>query len=133
MTMQPDYPAAVTFCNTSGTGLQPDILDIGSFMFPGYPPVIQIIISATATVVINGALAVTGTTTPTLVDPQDLSGGGFTSSDFYDLVPGIRFYQVDVTANTGTVIVKAGVGPMFPGTVGKPQLLRLTNAATQGM
>jgi hypothetical protein len=131
--MQPDYPSPITVCSTTGTGLQPDILDIGAFMAPGYPPVLSIYISATATVVINGAVQVTGTTTPTLVNPIDLTGGGFTSSDFYDLIPGIRFYQVNVTANTGTVVVQAGVGPMFVGYSGKPQLLRITNAATQGM
>jgi len=131
--MHPDYPPPISICSTTGTGLQPDILDIGGFILEGYPPVLQIVISNTATVAVYGALAVTGTTTPTMVDPVDVSGGGFTSSDFYDLIPGIRFYQVNVLANTGTVTIKAGVGPMAPGRVGLPQLLRITNAATQGM
>jgi hypothetical protein len=130
--MTPDYPNPIIVCSTSGTGLQPNILDIGAFFTPGYPPVLQIVISNTATVVVYGSLGVTGTT-GTMVDPVDVSGGGFSASDFYDLIPGIRFYQVNVTANTGTVIVKAGVGPQVPGQIGLPQLLRLTTNATQGL
>lgn len=133
MSLHADYPSAITVCSTSGTGLQPDILDIGAFFTPGYPPVIQVVISNTATVAIYGALSVSGGTTPTLVDPVDVSNGGFTASDFYDIIPGIRFYQINVLANTGTVTVKSGVGPQVPGHIGLPQLLRMTNAATQGM
>ena len=134
MALTADYPAPIVVCGpVSGTGLQPAILDIGAFFTPGYPPVIQVIISASATVVINGALQVSQTNPPTLVDATDVSGGGFTASDFYDLVPGIRFYQVNISANTGTVTVKAGVGPQALGGVGLPQLLRITTNATQGM
>jgi hypothetical protein len=131
--MTPDYPSPIVVCTTTGTGVQPGILDIGAFFTPGYPPVLQIIISNTATVVVNGALQVSQTSTPTMVDPTDVSNGGFTASDFYDLIPGIRFYQINVTANTGTVTVKAGVGPQTPGHVGLPQLLRMSTNATQGM
>lgn len=131
--MHADYPHPITICSTTGTGLQPNILDIGAFFTPGYPPVIQIIVSNTATVAVYGALDVSGAAVPTLVDPIDVSGGGFTASDFYDLVPGIRYYAVNVIANTGTVTIKSGVGPQVPGNVGLPQLLRMTNAATQGM
>jgi len=67
-------------------------------------------------------MQVTASSTPTLVDPIDVSGGGFTASDFYDLIPGLRFYQINVSANTGTVTVKAGFG----------QLLRMANNAPQG-
>ena len=125
MALHADYPNPVVVCSTTGTGVQPDILDIESVFFnvAGYPPVLQIIISATATVVVNAAMQVSGATTPTMVDPVDVSGGGFTTSDFYDLIPGLRFYQINVTANTGTVIVKAGFG----------QLLRMTTNATFGL
>jgi hypothetical protein len=131
--MQPVYPSPIVIVNTTGTGLQPAILDIGAFMNPFYPPVIGISMSAAATVVVYGALEVTGTTTPTLVNPINVSGGGFTTSDFYDLIPGIRFYQVNVTANAGTVVVKCGVGPMTENFSGLPQLLRISNVATAGM
>ena len=122
--MHADYPNPVVICSTTGTGVQPGILDIEAVFAnaPGYPPVLQIIISNTATVVVNAAMQVSSATTPTLVDPVDVSGGGFTASDFYDLIPGLRFYQINVTANTGTVTVKAGFG----------QLLRMTNNAPQG-
>jgi hypothetical protein len=122
--LTPDYPPPVVVCTTTGTGLQDGILDIEvpQANIPSYPPVLQILISATATVVINAAMQVSQSSTPTLVDPQDVSAGGFTGSDFYDLIPGLRFYQVNVTANTGTVTVKAGWG----------QLLRMTNNAPQG-
>jgi hypothetical protein len=122
--LTPDYPPPVVVCTTTGTGLQDGILDIEvpQANIPSFPPVLQILISATATVVVNAAMQVTQSSTPTLVDPTDVSGGGFTASDFYDLIPGLRFYQIDVTANTGTVTVKAGWG----------QLLRMTNNAPQG-
>lgn len=122
--LTPDYPNPVVVCSTTGTGLQPGILDIEvpGANTPGFPPVLQVLISNTATVVVNAALQVTASSTPALVDPIDVSGGGFTASDFYDLIPGLRFYQVNVTANTGTVTIKAGFG----------QLLRMTNNAPQG-
>lgn len=124
MALIPDYPNPVVVCSTSGTGIQSGILDIESVFFnaQGYPPVLQILISNTATVIVNAAMQVTQSATPALVDPIDVSGGGFTTSDFYDLIPGLRFYQINVTANTGTVTVKAGFG----------QLLRMTNNAPQG-
>lgn len=133
MALHADYPNAIVVCSTTGTGVQPDILDIGAFQAEGYPPVLQIIVSNTATVIVSGALQVSGATTPTMVDATDVSNGGFTASDFYDLVPGIRFYQINVTANTGTVTVKAGFGPQAEGRAGLPQLLRMTTNATQGL
>jgi hypothetical protein len=132
MPLLPDYPNPVVLCSTTGTGLQPDILDIGAMLTPEYPPVLQVFISATATVVINGALQVAQTNPATMVNAIDVSAGGFTTSDFYDIIPGIRFYQANVTANTGTVVVKCGVGPQLPGSAGLPQLLRYTNNAPQG-
>jgi hypothetical protein len=120
----PNYPSPVVICSTTGTGLQASILDIEDVRAntESYPPVLQVLISATATVLIYGALQVSQTNPATLVDPIDVSGGGFTTSDFYDLIPGLRFYQVNVSANTGNVVVKAGSG----------QLLRMANNAPQG-
>ena len=122
--LTPGYPDPVVVCSTGGTGVQPGILDIENVFAnaASYPPVLQVIISATATVVVNAAMQVTASSTPALVDGVDVSNGGFTVSDFYDLIPGLRFYQINVTANTGTVTVKAGFG----------QLLRMTNNAPQG-
>lgn len=122
--LTPQYPDPVVVCSTTGTGVQPGILDIEvpQANIPSFPPVLQILIDATATVVVNAAMQVTQSSTPALVDPIDVSAGGFTASNFYDLIPGLRFYQIDVQANTGTVTVKAGFG----------QLLRMSNNAPQG-
>ncbi len=126
MGLVPNYPDPVLVCNvpSSGTGLQPGILDI---QLPqdnviDFPPVLQIYISATATVKVWAALRVTAANPSTLIRKVDVSSGGFSASDFYDLIPGLRFYQIEVTANTGDVIVEAGFG----------QLLRMMNNAPQG-
>lgn len=126
MGLLPNYPDPILVCDVpaSGTGLQPGILEI---LLPqdnviDYPPVIQIYISATATVKVWAALRVSAASVPTLIRPVDVSSGGFSASDFYDLIPGLRFYQIEVTANTGEVIVEAGFG----------QLLRMMNNAPQG-
>lgn len=118
----PNYPDPVRVCQTTSTGLQPGVLDIqlAQANMPDFPPVLQIWISATATVVVYAALRVDAN--GALVRPLDVSSGGFTAGDFYDMIPGLRFYQVDVTANTGEVIVEAGFG----------QLLRMMNNAPQG-
>lgn len=128
----PNYPSPVVVCSTTGTGIQAGILDIGAFNSDGYPPVLSIYISATATVKVWGAQSVTQSATPALVRKIDYSGGGFTVSDSYDLIPGIRFWQIEVTANTGEVTVEAGFGPQGEGRMGLPQLLRMSNNAPQG-
>jgi hypothetical protein len=128
----PDYPPAIVVCSTTGTGVQSSILDIGAFNSEGFPPVLAIYISATATVKVWGAMSVTASSTPALVRKIDYSAGGFTTSDAYDLVPGIRFWQIEVTANTGEVTVEAGFGPQGNGRMGLPQLLRMSNNAPQG-
>ena len=131
--MNADFPTAIVLCSTTGTGVQPDILDITDFVNPGYPPVLSVYISATATVKVWAALGVTTGASPSLVRKIDVSGGGFTDSDFYDLIPGIGVYQIEVTANTGTVVCEAGLGPMTEKTIGRPHLLRMTTNATYGM
>jgi hypothetical protein len=128
----PDYPPSIVVCSTSGTGLQPGILDIGAFNSEGYPPVLTVYLTATGTVKVWGGHNVTNSSTPALVRPIDYSGGGFTVSDSYDLTPGIRFWQIEVVANTGDVIVEAGFGPQGRGNMGLPQLIRMSNNAPQG-
>jgi hypothetical protein len=120
----PNYPDPVLVCDTVSTGLQAGILDIQlpQSNIVDYPPVIQIYISATATVKVWAALRVSAANPPALIRKIDVSSGGFSASDFYDLIPGLRFYQIEVTANTGQVIVEAGFG----------QLLRMMNSAAQG-
>lgn len=121
------YQPSVILCRTTGTGVQPAILDIGSMGANGFPPVLQIVISATGTVQIQGALDITQDTVPQLVDPIDVTGGGVTASDFYDLIPGLRFYRVNITANGGTVTVKAGAGRGAEGATVLPNLVMSTN------
>ena len=122
------YTPALVLCNTTGTGVQSPILDIGGMGSPGFPPVIQVIISATATVKVFGALDVSNDNPPQLVNSSDVSTGGFTTSDFYDLIPGIRFYQINITANSGAVTVKAGAAPGAVVPTIMPHLATATNS-----
>lgn len=131
MPMQPNYPAPIYLCNTTGTGIQTPVLDASDALTPGIPIPIQIVISATATVKIEGAMELD--TTGAMVDAIDLSGGGYTTSNVYDLIIGFPFYRVNVTANTGTVKVKINQGSLGPGQKGKAHLVTLMNAATQGL
>lgn len=113
------YNPPVYLCkNVTTTGIQPGVLDIGSFSEPGYPPVIQLIIS-NATVRVEGSQDGTNFV--------DFSGGGFTVSDCYDLVPGVRFWRINITVNTGSVTVMCGAGPTGNGKVGLPNLIIVTN------
>lgn len=117
--MSNPYESPVYLCrNVTTTGVQPAVLDIGSFSEPGYPPVVQLVISA-ATVKIEGS--------QDAVNFVDFSGGGFTVSDCYDLVPGVRFWRINITANAGSVTVMCGAGPTGNGKVGLPNLLIVTN------
>jgi hypothetical protein len=131
--MEPHYPSPIILASTTGTGVQPDILDISAFMNPGYPPVLSIYMSAAATVKIWGGMSLTSSSAPSLVRKIDVSGGGFTGSNFYDMIPGIPFYQVEVIANAGLVVVEGAFGPTTDHTVGSPQLIRMSNIATAGM
>ena len=129
-----DYPDPILICSTTGTGVQPNILDASAFSVPRLPCVISIHISNTATVKVWASVRVSGTDPATLTRKIDISGGGFTLSDFYDLPQnGPRYFQIEVTANTGTVTVEACPGLVNGNVIGLPNLLRMTNVATQGM
>ena len=127
-----DVPAPIYLANTTGTGLQTLVLDASDAMQPGLPIPIQVVISATATVQILAGVEI-NTATGTIVDAQDVSGGGFTASNFYDLILNLPFYVVNITANTGTVKVKLNGGALAQGEKGRLHLLRMTNIATSGM
>ncbi len=134
MTTHADYPAPTIIAATTGTGLQPNIIDTTPFRTPGYPPVVEIYISATATVYVWGALSLSTTNPATLQFPVNIApGGAVTASDFYDLVVGIPFWQFEVAANTGTVTILCGPSPSEPDTVATPSLVRMTTNATDGM
>lgn len=127
---QTNYPPPTYLCNqVAGTGVQAGVIDIGPFMATGLPPVVQIVISATATVYMRGSCGIT--TAGTLISPLDAPAGGVTSSGWLDLPPGIRFWQVNITANTGTVTVFCGSCPMGGGELATPSLVQFTTATTQ--
>ena len=93
--------------NFTGTGTS-DWADISAADFAQSPPHIQIVISGSATVVVEGT-----------VDPDnsalvlDYSNGGFTASDSRKLIQGIRYWRTNVTANSGSVTAAIGEVPML--------------------
>jgi hypothetical protein len=128
-----DYPSPIQVASTAGTGLQPAILDVSQFITPDLPPVVQIYISATATVVITASGKLSTTDPATLVYPVQF-GNSITGSNFVDLIGGARmFYQFNVTANTGTVVILALAGANRPGILAMPQLVRMSTNATEGL
>ena len=131
MAMTANYPAPIYLCNTTGTGIQTAILDASDALTAGLPVPIQVVISNTATVKIEAAMELDST--GAMVDPLDLSNGGYTASDFYDLIISLPFYRVNISANTGTVKVKVNQGSLQPGQRGKLHLVTLTNVGTLGL
>lgn len=128
-----DYPSPILVVNTTGSALQPAILDVRNFITARIPPVIQVYISNTATVTIWGSGKISTTDPPTLVDPV-ASPTTVTASDFIDLIGGTGiFYQFAVAANTGRVTIYALPGATYDNQVALPQLVRMTTAATAGM
>ena len=97
------------YCNkgTITTGVSPWV-DISAADFAQSPPHIQIAITGSATVKVEGT-----------VDPDnaalvlDYSNGGFTTSDSRKLIQGIRYWRTNVTANSGSVTAAIGEIPMY--------------------
>ena len=128
-----DYPSPTIIVSTTGTGLQPNVLDTSPFFTPGYPPVVEFYISNAATILVMGGLSLSGANPPVVQYAIDVSGGGITSSQFYDLIVGIPYWQFNVTVNTGTVVILCGRCPSAPGALATPSLVRMTTNATAGM
>jgi hypothetical protein len=128
------FPDPIYLANVggSGTGLQPVVIDARDALTPGLPIPFQIVISATATVQILAGIELNHTT-GAIVDPQDVSGGGFTTGNFYDIITTLPLYQVNITANSGTVKVKINDGALAPGQRGKIHIVTQTTNATQGL
>ena len=94
------YPAPVyLFRNEASAAATGKTVDIGDAN-PGCPPVMHLIISNTATVVVEGS--------HDLTDGGDYSCGGLSATTARDLIPGVRFWRARITANTGTVTVSIG-------------------------
>ena len=106
-------PAVYSLNNLSGTGTG-DVIDIADCTQGLCPPVMHVVISATATVLIEGSHS--GTVW------VDYSNGGLTSSDGRDLVIGVRFWRARCTANTGLVTAEVGPVPTQKGGYVSPHL-----------
>jgi hypothetical protein len=130
---QADYPQPITVVNTTGSGLQPNILDVRNFITSRLPPVIQIYISATATITLWSSGYISTTDPPTLVYPV-ASSTTVTTSKFVDLIGGTgMFWQFAVAANTGTVVIAGLPGATYDNQVALPQLVRMSTNATYGL
>jgi len=128
------YPTPIYLANVtaSATGLQTPVLDAKDALTVGLPFVVQFVISATATVQLLAGMEL-NPATGAIVDPLDVTGGGIQASNFYDLIITLPLYQVNITANTGSVKVKVNSGSTSPGDFGKLHLISASTNATQGM
>lgn len=128
-----DVPAPIVVVNTTGNGLQANILDVNDFITKGLPPVIQIYISNAATVSIRASGALSSADPPALVNYVTLPTT-YTASTFVDLVGGTGiYYQFFLAGNNGTVVIYGLPGAAAPGTFAKPHLVRMTTNSTVGM
>lgn len=108
-----DFPPVYSHNSASGTTTGASI-DISSCSQGAIPPAMSIVISATATVIVEGS--------HDNVNFVDFSGGGLTSSDSRDLVMSYRFWRSRITANTGTVTTVVGPVPTQDGGFAAPHL-----------
>lgn len=131
--MQANFPPPIVVVNTTGNGLQTNILDVNDFITKGLPPVIQIYISNAATVSIRSSGMLSSSDPPTLVNYVTLPTT-YTASTYVDLVGGAGiYYQFFLAGNNGTVVVYGLPGAASPGTFALPHLVRMTTNATLGM
>lgn len=135
----PNYSNPTYLCQAAAaTGLQPNILDISAFISTRLPVPLQIYIDGVGEVAIWASEAIdTSNSTPTLLYKIEVqpATGRVTSSTFIDLIQGIRFVQIEVTAlNPGsTVTALVGDVPLSDGKLAKPCLVRMATNATAGM
>lgn len=107
------------FTGSSGTGAT---LDISACSDAFDPPCVNIIISATATVILEAS--------HDLTNWIDYSSGGFTASNSYDLVLSQRYWRTRVTANSGSVTSVVGPVATRRGGYVSPNLLTVTTTPT---
>ena len=129
-----DYPSPVLVASTTGTGLQPAILGRERSSSRRTCRRSSRFTSRRRRRSSSRLPAKLSTTDPaTLVYPVTF-GTSVTTSDFVDLIGGARmFYQFNVTANTGTVVIMALAGSTAPGVLAMPQLVRMSTNATLGL
>ena len=121
MAMSPPVYSHNSASGTS-TGATIDISDCSQGV---NPPAMSIVISATATVIVEAS--------HDGVNYIDFSGGGFTSSDSRDLVLSYRFWRSRITANTGTVTTVVGPVATQDGGYVSPHLATTIYNATSNL
>lgn len=119
-----DFPPVYSHNNASGTSTGASI-DISSCSQGMIPPAMSIVISATATVIVEAS--------HDNVNWIDMSGGGFTANDSRDLVISYRFWRSRITANTGTVSTPVGPVPTQTGNYVAPHLATTIYNATSSL
>jgi hypothetical protein len=119
----PIYSLAAVTITGAGTAL-----DILPMQIAGYPPVMIITMTGSGTTV-----AIEGSHDN--VNWVDFSGGGFTSDEARDLVPGVRFWRANViTMGAGGVVTAVvGAAPGFGGSFPGPNAATVAVTATTGM
>ncbi len=119
----PIYSLAAVTAQGAGTAI-----DILPMQIPGYPPVIILTMSGSGTTVkVEGS--------HDNANWVDFSGGGFTSDEARDLVPGVRFWRANCTAMGlgGAVTAVVGAAPGFGGSYPGPSAATVAVNATTGL
>jgi hypothetical protein len=120
------YPPPV-YSVSGFTGTGPGLtIDIGTATLAGYPPVIICTYNNAGSIsyLIEGS--------HDAVNFNDFSGGGFTASESKDLIPGIRFWRVNVVSNTGVLTASVGAVPTQDGGTFAMNNVIVSTNATQG-
>jgi len=108
-----DYSPSFLHNGTVGTGVGTAV-DISPAVVSGYPPVILCTFTGTATYVIQGSHDNANWVT---------LSASLTAASAKDLIPGIRFWRVNISANSGTFTASVGAVPAANGGFVRPNLV----------
>ena len=108
-----DFTPSYLHNGASGTGVGTAV-DISPAVIAGYPPVLVVTFTNTATFKIQAS--------HDNVNWVDLSSA-LSAACAKDLVPGIRFWRVNVSANTGLLTASVGAVPAANGGFVRPNLV----------
>lgn len=124
--MPAPYPAPIySHKNETGTttGL---VIDTGTADITCFQPVMHIVITDTANVIVEGAHSPDGAS-----GWIDYSAGGFTATASKRLIAGVQFWRSRITANTGSVTTAVGqVGTSKGGTRAMNNVIVTNNPTT---
>lgn len=114
------YPAPV-YSNRATTGTTTgEWIDIAVAVVAGYPPVMHVTFTGTATFTIQGS--------HDMVEANVIDyTAALTSHVAKDLIPGVRFWRTKPTANSGTFTSSVGAVPAADGGVAMPNNVTLTS------